>query len=54
VGFLDDDNIPAPNWVAAAYAFAQEHPAAGAYGSRIHGDFEVTPSRKIFIDWLLF
>jgi glycosyltransferase involved in cell wall biosynthesis len=43
VGFLDDDNIPAPNWVAAAYAFAQEHPAAGAYGSRIHGDFEVTP-----------
>jgi glycosyltransferase involved in cell wall biosynthesis len=43
VGFLDDDNIPAPNWVVAAYAFAQEHPAAGAYGSRSHGDFEVTP-----------
>jgi glycosyltransferase involved in cell wall biosynthesis len=43
VGFLDDDNIPAPDWVAAAYAFGQEHPTAGAYGSRIHGDFEVTP-----------
>lgn len=43
VGFLDDDNIPAPDWVAAAYAFAQEHPKAGAYGSRIRGDFEVTP-----------
>jgi len=43
VGFLDDDNIPAPDWVAAAFAFGREHPAAGAYGSRIHGDFEVTP-----------
>ena len=43
VGFLDDDNIPAPDWVAAAYVFGREHPTAGAYGSRIHGDFEVTP-----------
>jgi hypothetical protein len=43
VGFLDDDNIPAPNWVAEAYAFALAHPEAGAYGSQIHGVFEVTP-----------
>jgi glycosyltransferase involved in cell wall biosynthesis len=43
VGFLDDDNIPAPDWVTAAYAFALEHPQAGAYGSRIRGDFEITP-----------
>jgi glycosyltransferase involved in cell wall biosynthesis len=43
VGFLDDDNLPAPDWIAAAYAFAQLHPAAGAYGSQIHGLFEVTP-----------
>ncbi|NER20991.1 MAG: glycosyltransferase family 2 protein [Symploca sp. SIO1C2] len=43
VGFLDDDNLPAPDWIAAAWSFAQEHPAAGAYGSQIHGDFEVTP-----------
>ena len=43
VGFLDDDNIPAPDWVLAAYRFAQEHPAAGAYGSQIHGVFEVSP-----------
>lgn len=43
VGFLDDDNIPEPGWVAAAWAFAREHPAAGAYGSRIRGDFEATP-----------
>lgn len=43
IGFLDDDNIPAPDWVAAAFAFALEHPNAGAYGSRIRPDFEVTP-----------
>jgi glycosyltransferase involved in cell wall biosynthesis len=43
VGFLDDDNIPAPEWMTAAYVFAQEHPEVGAYGSQIHGVFEVTP-----------
>ena len=39
IGFLDDDNIPAQNWVAAAYEFAQKYPKAGAYASQIHGDF---------------
>ena len=43
IGFLDDDNLPTPDWIAAAWSFAQEHPKAGAYGSRIHGDFEVKP-----------
>lgn len=43
IGFLDDDNIPAPDWVASAYTFGQAYPQAGAYGSRIHGDFEVQP-----------
>lgn len=43
VGFLDDDNIPALNWVKSAYKFAQEHPKAGAYGSQIQGVFEVVP-----------
>jgi glycosyltransferase involved in cell wall biosynthesis len=43
IGFLDDDNYPIPNWVAAAYAFAQKHPHAGAYGSQIHPDWEVEP-----------
>jgi glycosyltransferase involved in cell wall biosynthesis len=43
IGFLDDDNLPAPNWVAKAYAFAQNHPTVGAYGSQIHGEFEVAP-----------
>jgi glycosyltransferase involved in cell wall biosynthesis len=43
IGFLDDDNVPAENWVAAAIAFGQTHPQAGAYSSQIHGDFEVAP-----------
>ncbi|MEP0948238.1 MULTISPECIES: hormogonium polysaccharide biosynthesis glycosyltransferase HpsE [Cyanophyceae] len=43
IGFLDDDNHPALGWVVAAHRFGQAHPQAGAYGSRIRGDFEVTP-----------
>ncbi len=43
VGFLDDDTIPEYNWVAAAYQFGKDHPAVGAYGSQIHGEFEVEP-----------
>ncbi|MBT9315557.1 hormogonium polysaccharide biosynthesis glycosyltransferase HpsE [Leptothoe spongobia] len=40
VGFLDDDNLPADDWVAAAYKFGQDHPSVGAYGSQIHGQFD--------------
>ena len=40
IAFLDDDNIPAEDWVASAYQFAQEYPQAGAFGSQIHGQFE--------------
>ncbi|BAZ31747.1 glycosyl transferase family protein [Cylindrospermum sp. NIES-4074] len=43
IGFLDDDNYPVSNWVAAAYNFAQKHPKAGAFGSQIHPDWEVEP-----------
>jgi glycosyltransferase involved in cell wall biosynthesis len=43
IGFLDDDNLPYPNWVVEAYKFGQEHPEAGAYGGQIHGKFEVEP-----------
>jgi glycosyltransferase involved in cell wall biosynthesis len=43
VGFLDDDNIPSPIWVVNAYKFGHTHPEAAAYGSRIQGDFEVSP-----------
>ena len=43
VGFLDDDNLAEPDWVAAAVKFGQEHQKAGAFGGRIIGDFEVEP-----------
>ncbi len=43
VGFLDDDNLPAEDWVAAAYKFGQDYSHVGAYGSQIHGQFEGTP-----------
>lgn len=43
IGFLDDDNLPASDWVAEAYAFGQAHPQAGAFGGQIHGAFEVEP-----------
>ncbi len=39
VAFLDDDNLPAPDWVYEAYKFGQAHPEVGAYGSQIHADF---------------
>ena len=39
IAFLDDDNLPASDWVYAAYKFGQEHPEVGAYGSQIHADF---------------
>ncbi|MGB3547693.1 MAG: hormogonium polysaccharide biosynthesis glycosyltransferase HpsE [Saprospiraceae bacterium] len=43
IGFLDDDNLPGPDWVAKAFSFAQSRPKAGAYGSYIVGQFETNP-----------
>ncbi|WP_016952107.1 hormogonium polysaccharide biosynthesis glycosyltransferase HpsE [Anabaena sp. PCC 7108] len=43
IGFLDDDNLPYPNWVIEAYKFGQIHGDAGAYGGQIYGKFEVEP-----------
>ncbi len=43
VGFLDDDNYPADDWVFQAYQFGQNYPQAGAYSGQIHGEYEVTP-----------
>lgn len=39
IAFLDDDNLPNPNWVTAAYHFGKEHLNVGAYGSKIKGYF---------------
>jgi len=44
IGFLDDDNLPAPDWIISAYLFAKKNPKAGAFGGKIHGAFEVPPS----------
>jgi len=43
IGFLDDDNLPAADWIAASYSFAKKHPKGGAFSGRILGDFEVDP-----------
>jgi len=47
VGFLDDDTIPSAHWVAAACEFARHYPQAGAWGSQVHGDYEVEPSPEL-------
>ncbi|MBD2665437.1 glycosyl transferase, family 2 [Richelia sinica FACHB-800] len=43
VAFLDDDNLPDPNWLFAAYEFGLKYPTAGAWGGQIHANFEVNP-----------
>jgi glycosyltransferase involved in cell wall biosynthesis len=43
VGFIDDDNWPDPDWVTAACRFAQEHGELSAFGSRICGEYEISP-----------
>ncbi len=40
VAFLDDDNLPAQDWLSNVYRFANAYPKAGAFGSQIHGDFQ--------------
>ncbi|HBB34075.1 MAG TPA: glycosyl transferase [Cyanobacteria bacterium UBA8803] len=46
IGFLDDDNLPESNWVAAAYAFGKSHPKAGAYSGQILPQFETKPPKN--------
>ena len=43
IGFLDDDNWPAPNWVAMAFKFGLEHPQIGAYGGNIYAHLDESP-----------
>ncbi|WP_392531757.1 hormogonium polysaccharide biosynthesis glycosyltransferase HpsE [Nostoc sp. C117] len=43
IAFIDDDNLPANDWVFQSYIFGKEHPQAGAWSGQIHGDFEVNP-----------
>jgi glycosyltransferase involved in cell wall biosynthesis len=43
IAFLDDDNLPALDWVEKACQFAQNHPQAGAYASQVEGNYEIEP-----------
>ncbi len=43
VAFLDDDNLPHTEWIAAIEAFIQQHPNVGAFHGQILGDYEITP-----------
>ena len=43
IAFLDDDNLPAPDWIAAVHRFAEQRPHAGVFGGQIHGLFEEEP-----------
>ncbi|NEQ43689.1 MAG: glycosyltransferase family 2 protein [Leptolyngbya sp. SIOISBB] len=45
VAFLDDDNIPASNWILKATEFAQKSPKAGAFGGKVKGQFETPPPK---------
>jgi glycosyltransferase involved in cell wall biosynthesis len=45
IAFIDDDNLPANDWVLQSYLFGKEHPQAGAWSGQIHGDFEVNPPK---------
>jgi glycosyltransferase involved in cell wall biosynthesis len=40
VGFLDDDNVPAENWVSQAVKFSRKKSQMGAFGGQIHAAFE--------------
>jgi glycosyltransferase involved in cell wall biosynthesis len=46
VAFLDDDNLPAADWLISAYEFAKLHPQAGAWSGQIHGNYEVEPPEE--------
>lgn len=47
VGFLDDDNWPASDWVVAAVEFGQQHSDVGAYGGKTEAAFERPPEIPI-------
>ena len=54
VAFLDDDTLPNADWVSAVAEFAQTHPQAGAYGSRIHAGLCRATTAQLWSDCLLF
>ncbi len=49
VAFLDDDNLPLPNWIAEAVSFGKKDPQAGAYNGKIFGKYETLPPENFEI-----
>ncbi|MEC4891517.1 MAG: glycosyltransferase [Oscillatoria sp. PMC 1051.18] len=47
IAFVDDDCLLSPDWVQQAVTFFQEHPQAGAVGSRVKLLWEVPPPEEI-------
>lgn len=47
IGFLDDDNLIAYDWIIEAYKFILSNSQVGACASQIHGSFEVEPPQNI-------
>jgi glycosyltransferase involved in cell wall biosynthesis len=43
VGFLDDDNLPALDWVFQAHEFGKKYEKAGAFGGQIHPALDGEP-----------
>ena len=43
IAFIDDDCLPAPDWISQAAAFGASHPQCGAFGSRIRLQWESPP-----------
>lgn len=43
IAFLDDDNIPATDWIDAIRDFSRSYPQVGAFSGQIHGEYEVEP-----------
>lgn len=43
VGFLDDDNIPSPDWILEAYQFGKQNPKAGVWNGKSLGLYECEP-----------
>ena len=45
IAFVDDDCFVRPDWIAQAIAFAERHPAIGAFGGKVVLDWDVEPPR---------
>lgn len=54
IAFLDDDNLPAPDWVVSVFQFGRKHPRAGIFGGQVHGLFEDIPPKTFGVVQPLF